>query len=354
MSRKAFGILICFILLITSVFYIPIKTKSASIRVYVASHGTVYHADYTCRHLRGNNYSSISLGEARRRGLPPCSACTGNIYNPSASISTKKIYVGETAKIKLNYVTGNVVWSTSNSNISIVEKSNTKGKIKGIKKGSTTLTITGDGCIFKVKIKVMNVPATKLKLNKTKCNLVVKKSVKLKAKVSPKNTTIKTVTWKSSDEKVATVNNGVVTAKKEGTAKITAKCGNVKATCVIIVEKYSYSEQGFLVSAISVGDGKKYKQNESVMCTTTIHSKKTLDQVTLVFAKEGEEDKWIDFTKASDYRGKKDKYSFDIKLSDFSAGKWQLKNIVLQDEDGSMEVVRGFDTKYPKACFTVE
>ena len=44
-----------------------------------------------------------------------------------------------------------------------------------------------------------------------------------------------TLTWESSDEAVATVTNGVVTPKSLGIATITAKSGDVKATCQVFV-----------------------------------------------------------------------------------------------------------------------
>lgn len=68
----------------------------------------------------------------------------------------------------------------------------------------------------------------------------VGKSTTFVATVTPDNATNKKVTWSSSDEKIATVNeNGVVTGIKEGTATITATTedGNKKATATITVEK---------------------------------------------------------------------------------------------------------------------
>lgn len=66
-----------------------------------------------------------------------------------------------------------------------------------------------------------------------------KKTATIKAKVSPNNATNKKVTWVSSDPNVATVSDGVVTAKKPGTVTITAKTSNdeVYATTKVTVTK---------------------------------------------------------------------------------------------------------------------
>ncbi|MBQ9480584.1 MAG: Ig domain-containing protein, partial [Clostridia bacterium] len=60
------------------------------------------------------------------------------------------------------------------------------------------------------------------------------------ATVMPENAANKTVVWKSSNQKIATVSNGYITAVKEGTATITAETVNGKtATCFVTVVKNS-------------------------------------------------------------------------------------------------------------------
>ena len=78
------------------------------------------------------------------------------------------------------------------------------------------------------------VPATGVTLNETALSLRPTEKATLTATVAPENTT-DTLVWTSSNDAVATVKDGVVTAKSEGTATITAVCGSAKAECVVTV-----------------------------------------------------------------------------------------------------------------------
>jgi hypothetical protein len=49
------------------------------------------------------------------------------------------------------------------------------------------------------------------------------------------------IVWKSSNKQVATVKKGIITAKKVGKAKITARVKGSKYICPIVVKKHSYS-----------------------------------------------------------------------------------------------------------------
>lgn len=92
-----------------------------------------------------------------------------------------------------------------------------------------------------------------ISLNYSKYSLTVGQSKTLVAAVSPESAK-STVTWYSSNNKVATVNStGKVTAKKAGTATITAKTSNgLKATCKVTVK----SKTGTAVTNSNSSSGK--------------------------------------------------------------------------------------------------
>lgn len=76
--------------------------------------------------------------------------------------------------------------------------------------------------------------------------LRVGESEKVTAKVEPSDAANKQVQWSSSDESVAIVDNGKITALKAGTATITVKTvdGGFFATCFVTVNPVYYVENG--------------------------------------------------------------------------------------------------------------
>lgn len=85
---------------------------------------------------------------------------------------------------------------------------------------------------------VPEVPVTGVTLNATSKTIAVGESFALTATVAPSNATMRSVTWSSSDEDVATVDaDGIVTAVGVGTCTITVATddGNKTATCKVSV-----------------------------------------------------------------------------------------------------------------------
>ena len=160
-----------------------------------------------------------------------------------------------------------VTWTTSNSSVATVSN----GKITA--KGAGTATITaktanGKTATCKVTVKNPTVNVTGIKLNTTRTWLGRGETYQLSATVSPSNATNKKVTWTSSNNSIATVSNGKVTAKKDGTVTITAKTSNGKtATCKITVQPPA-SKITLNKSTLYLGVGEKFQLTSSVQSGT--------------------------------------------------------------------------------------
>ena len=86
--------------------------------------------------------------------------------------------------------------------------------------------------------------ASKVELNESQITLDSADNYQLSAYIYPSTASNKNVVWESSDPSVATVDdNGMVTALKKGTAKITVKAmdgSNVSASCTVTVKNTTY------------------------------------------------------------------------------------------------------------------
>ncbi|MDE6548875.1 MAG: leucine-rich repeat protein, partial [Muribaculaceae bacterium] len=121
-----------------------------------------------------------------------------------------------------------VTWSSSDPSVATVSAN---GEVTAVKAGTATITATssnGKTATCTVTVVAMIIDATDLTLNRTSAELKVGQTITLEATVLPEDATDKTVTWRSDNERVATVDaNGKVTAISLGDATITATCGQV-------------------------------------------------------------------------------------------------------------------------------
>ena len=91
---------------------------------------------------------------------------------------------------------------------------------------------------------------TGISLNQKSLSLDKGATSQLTATITPSNATDTTVTWKSSDDSVASVDaNGLVTAKKGGTATITATSSNGKTATATVTVTAPVSSNRIYVSA---------------------------------------------------------------------------------------------------------
>ena len=136
-----------------------------------------------------------------------------------------------------------VVFTSSNSNIINITDAATGEFQAGSQEGTATITCTaidgsGEYATCVVRVDKNLTPAESVTLNKSEKSMIVGETFKLTATVNPGNAMYKNVTWRSSDENVATVNSGTVTAVAAGVATITAISGdgNARANCVVTVK----------------------------------------------------------------------------------------------------------------------
>ena len=127
-----------------------------------------------------------------------------------------------------------VTWESSDKSVATVDAN---GKVTALKDGSATITAKVGKLTATCALTVQEKKLTGISLDKTALELSKGQSSEaLKVIYTPADTTDdKTVTWSSADEKIATVKNGVVTAKATGTTKITATVGTHKAECTVTV-----------------------------------------------------------------------------------------------------------------------
>ena len=165
--------------------------------------------------------------------------CAVTVTVPTGSVTLDKttlsLAVGETeqltATVKPDDATDkNVTWTSSDESVAKV----VNGKVTAVKSGKATITAKCGGKTAECAVTV-TVPVTSLTLDRTTLSLAVGETAQLTATVKPDDATDKNVSWTSSDEFVAKVDNGKVTAVKSGKATITAKCGGKTAECAVIV-----------------------------------------------------------------------------------------------------------------------
>ncbi len=139
----------------------------------------------------------------------------------------------------------NVSWSSSNANVVTVDN----GVVTAVNTGTATITVaTVDGgktaeCI--VTVPVVQATSITLSADGLSQGLISMwandQPITIKATVLPANSTQTELVWSSSNEQIATVNNGVISpvAGAKGETIITVKCAdndNIVATCTVNVK----------------------------------------------------------------------------------------------------------------------
>lgn len=186
-----------------------------------------FHGHVHCFKAAKLNYISNSVGteyQAYRIAVPNMCFSRNNEYGQNGKVEYYGIEFGEDATYSKTAGTANdtafVVNVVNPSEEKIYSFCYGAGYDREIFTGIQTIAVTG------------------VTLDKTSGTLTAGSAITLTATVSPSNASNKTVIWTSSNENVATVSGGVVTAVAKGSATITAKTqdGGFEATYSLTVE----------------------------------------------------------------------------------------------------------------------
>lgn len=215
--------------------------------------------------------------------------------------ATASVVAGQTlttlkAEVKPENATDKTVtWGIRGDKDAIATIDPKTGVVTGVSASDEPIKVyaTADGKIGFCEVTVTAAPirVEKVELNKTELPLFVGRSETLTATITPENATYPTVTWTTSDDKIATVDeNGKVTAVAEGRATITATADEVSATCQVIVSIPDISVTA--VSNIADGDniaikGVGLKAGDQVQLEAVVGEAYTSGKIDLTANNEG-------------------------------------------------------------------
>ena len=177
----------------------------------------------------GEAYVSIIAGYK----MATCAIVVPSSGTPSFTIVLDKseatINIGE--QVQLTAVPSldkELSWASSDESIASVDQT---GLVSGISIGQADIGVSALGVSVSCHVTVLDNGDAFIRLNAAKVDLASGENYQLKATLKEEAT----VTWKSSDETLATVSNtGLVSARDnvEGTVTITATANNQSAFCV--------------------------------------------------------------------------------------------------------------------------
>ena len=162
----------------------------------------------------------------------------------SITPSNPSVYVNEWidiyATMKPSNAESTLSWRIADPTIATYTQSqNDRISVRGLKEGNTTITVkTENGYSATCYLTVQSLNPTGISLPSA-MSIIVGESKSINATVYPSNATY-TLSWSSDDESVATVSSsGLVYARSEGTALITAKVNgyNLSDYCMVSVKK---------------------------------------------------------------------------------------------------------------------
>lgn len=210
-----------------------------TVTLKAASNDTAKTVTYTTSNKAVATVSSTGVVKGVKAGTAVITANCGNatatckvtVKAPSVKFakSSAVVYTGKTATVKATLAgVSSVTYKSSNTKIVTVNSKT--GTVKGIKAGTVTITATSGKLKATYKLTVKNPTFT---LTKSSATIAKGKTTTIRSKATP----VSTVTYTSSNKKVATVTGkGVVKGISKGKATITVKCNGITKKFVVTVK----------------------------------------------------------------------------------------------------------------------
>ena len=163
---------------------------------------------------------------------------TNKVAATSISLNKKDAVIekGSTTVLSVFFTPSNatdksLTWESSNTAVATVAN----GTVTAVDAGDADITVKNGSLTDRCAVTVV-ISAGVVTLNKATLKLLIGEKETLVATITPANTT-DPAKWTSSDESVATVNDGLVKAIGAGAAKITITVGAKAAECSVTVSK---------------------------------------------------------------------------------------------------------------------
>ena len=256
---------------------VAVTITSFTVGAYCVSSGILSKELVSGRLAHSESSEKVYVEKATQPATETNKAITIKLAKENAVIAKDARYTVKLAE-GLDKEKLNLKWVSDNTDVATV---NSDGVVKGISAGTTNVSCinTDNNSSAIIKITVSSpVYATEVNLDKKSYTMTqTGELLKLSAEILPQDKVTDTsLEWKSSDESVVTVKDGVVTAVSDGTATITCTTVNGKTDkCEITVEPQIKAEE---LTLDYIGYDFDGPQNESVLLTATISPSDTTNQ----------------------------------------------------------------------------
>lgn len=195
--------------------------------------------------------TTMAVGKADDALAIGTSAVTGIALNESSVEMLQNADEQLTATLSPEGAISKITWSSSDETKATVDQN---GLVTAVGQGTATIyakTENGQEATCTVTVSGYATRATGVAFESATVEVLTGAAAELKVNFTPEDTTVKTVTFTSSDETVATVDeNGMVTGLKEGSAVITVttKDGGFTATTTVTVKAHVHCVCGAAIT----------------------------------------------------------------------------------------------------------